>query len=131
MVAADLVYDVDLTEVIEKGRENIRDIIKRGFVEGKEAEEIEKDVPTSVRRLRRRSKQRDQKQDDVRNLYLAVVSELSSGTRNTENQIKYLQAYETALGVFRETALKLRDDIKKWFLDYCWRVRRRRWVSRR
>ena len=42
------------------------------------------------------------------NLYESVVEELSQGTRNTPGQIKYLEAFETALAVFRAASYELR-----------------------
>lgn len=44
-------------------------------------------------------------------LYVSVVELLSDNTRNTEAQIKYLSAYEQALGVFRSAALEIRKEI--------------------
>ncbi len=41
-------------------------------------------------------------------IYAEVVTLFSDNTRNTPSQIRYLEAYETALGVFRASALELR-----------------------
>lgn len=44
-------------------------------------------------------------------LYQKVLREFSDSTRNSPDQIKCLQAYETALAVFRVTALELRKEM--------------------
>jgi len=41
--------------------------------------------------------------------YHTVLNELSDGTRNNETQLTYLDAFEQALGVFREGTVALRD----------------------
>ncbi|MBT5271823.1 AAA family ATPase [Candidatus Woesearchaeota archaeon] len=45
------------------------------------------------------------------NLYEQIISELSEGTRNTPDQLNFLNAYETALSVFRTVALELRKEM--------------------
>lgn len=46
-----------------------------------------------------------------RPLYEVVVTELSKGTRNTGDQIKYLETFETTLGVFRAASYSLRKEM--------------------
>jgi hypothetical protein len=43
-----------------------------------------------------------------RNLYTAIVEQLSEGTRQTEKQLDYLNIYEKALSVFRTASFNLR-----------------------
>jgi hypothetical protein len=52
-----------------------------------------------------------------RNLYTSVVDELSDRTRSNPSQIGYLDVYETALSVFRTSALKLREEIDELTLE--------------
>ena len=44
-------------------------------------------------------------------LYSLVVDSLSNGTRNTVDQINYLEVFEKSVGVFRAAALELRKDM--------------------
>lgn len=45
------------------------------------------------------------------NLYNYIVRELSNNTRNTEEQLKYLNVFETALSVYRASALSIRTEL--------------------
>ncbi len=45
------------------------------------------------------------------NIYSNIIKEISESTRNTAEQVSYLDAYEKALGIFRATSLELRDYI--------------------
>jgi AAA+ superfamily predicted ATPase len=46
--------------------------------------------------------------DSLNNFYQVVLKELSSNTRNSQEQLNYLSVFEKAMSVFRETSLQLR-----------------------
>ena len=59
------------------------------------------------------------------NLYDVVRKEFSNDTRNSSDQINYLDSYERALSVFRETALQLRNEMNVMSLEQRLRTKER------
>ncbi len=75
--------EIDLDQVVIKETNTIKDLIRDAYIE--DTEKVTK-----------------------RNLYTVVVEELSGNTRNTKDQIAYLDAFEKAVALFRATAMELR-----------------------
>lgn len=81
----------DLEKAVGEDKQQVKSIISQASPDK---------VPKAIAHLRQ-----------VKTLYSAVLSGFSQDTRNTSDQIRYLEAYETACATFRAASLQLRQDM--------------------
>ncbi|MBI5148457.1 AAA family ATPase, partial [Candidatus Pacearchaeota archaeon] len=79
--------EITLDKQVEEDIEKVKEIVSRAYF-----------IPNG-------------KKEKARTLYSAVNEQLSNGTRNSGQQINYLEAYENTLSVFRAASYELRKEM--------------------